>query len=653
MAKKANAIVELEGGQQITRFTQLRLEQHLFGHHEFHLQLPVEAIEGEGNYLLNQSKQLIGKTIKLVLESDQILDTQGPPFLGIITSIGLVRSFGSSNDLLIKGRSTTALLDNGRNIRSFSEKNLEEIVNSVISEYPGNMLSAMIKPAHTTVIPYLVQHKESDFQFLMRLANYYNEWMFYNGNEIVFGSPEWAEPIPLLLGRDLYDFQLKMTLHPINYATQFYNYEKSEVYQRISSDSRVSDYDPVYGELAYNESGRIFNVSPSQTFNPLVKDQKELDTQVERHMNSQSSEMVYLTGNGDHIGLGIGGIVSITGAKAEDPQKGLENFGEYIITALNQYIGGNGDYYNSFQAIPRAAAVPPPNPLVQSSQALPEPAIVKENIDPLKLGRVRVQFYWQKGNEMTPWIRLVNTHGGKSGGFFVIPEKGDEVMVGHEHLHPDRPFVYGSIYNKNAKPADHWNESDNNIKAIKTKSGNEIILCDKGGEEEIKILNKGGTNAMILTMAEGGAISITTNNQMTLTGKNITINAEENLMMQAKNIIMSTEENVTVSATKQIITHSDEETLLVAKKDAVLTSEEGTLSLIAKQNVALVSSDAALVAQSKTDLALASETASIAIQGKINVDVTADMQVNVNGKVMANVGSDGPVIVSGSIVQLN
>lgn len=36
-----------------------------------------------------------------------------------------------------------------------------------------------------------------------------------------------------------------------------------------------------------------------------------------------------------------------------------------------------------------------------------QPAIVKDNNDPQGMGRVQVQFFWQKGDELSPWIRMI------------------------------------------------------------------------------------------------------------------------------------------------------------------------------------------------------------------------------------------------------
>ncbi len=652
MSKKAIAFIKIDGAQEITRYTQIRIEQHLFKHHEFSIQVPIESIEGEGHYTFNKSKALIGKVIHLSLKSDLIADVSSSPFTGIITDIGFVRSFGSSNELLIRGKSTTILLDNGNNYQSFSESSLSDIVNGIMEGYPKNLVNCTVDPNFTDNISYVVQYQESDFHFLQRIANHYGEWIYYNGSELIFGKAEMSDAIPLLLGRDLYDFKLSLALKPINYQTNYYDYLNSKVYHKASADAEVNNFDPAYGELSYHGSFELFKSSPAHPTKALTADQNELDKRLQTEVDQMSSHMVYVKGNSDHIGLGIGRTISVAGAKAEDASQGVENFGEFVLTQITHFIGGDGDYYNSFEAIPKEVGLPPSNSTIKLPFAEPEPAIVKENIDPDKLGRVRVQFYWQKDNEMTPWIRLVSTHAGAAGGFYVVPEKGDEVMVTYQHHHPDRPFVLGGVYNKESKPADNWSEPENNIKAIKTKSGNEIILNDKGGTEEIKILNKGGTNSIILTMSDGGSITISTPNQMTLSGKNINVNAEETFTLNAKNMIVNTEESVTISAGKQILTSSEAETIIAAKADAVVSSG-ANFAASAKSNAILAAETGEAAVSGKTGVAVVSEAGPVSVGALTNVDISADGMVGISGTAMTNVGSDGPVVVNGAIIQLN
>ncbi|WP_282057310.1 phage baseplate assembly protein V, partial [Maribacter luteus] len=67
---------------------------------------------------------------------------------------------------------------------------------------------------------------------------------------------------------------------------------------------------------------------------------------------------------------------------------------------------------------------------------------VLDNADPNGLGRIKVQFPWQKPmGTSTPWIKMATPYSGSGKGFYFIPEKDEEVLVGFEGDNPEKPFV--------------------------------------------------------------------------------------------------------------------------------------------------------------------------------------------------------------------
>ena len=116
--------------------------------------------------------------------------------------------------------------------------------------------------------------------------------------------------------------------------------------------------------------------------------------------------------------------------------------------------------------------------------AFPEPAVVVDNADPKKQGRVKVRYFWQDPDDTTAttgWMLVQTPDAGssdavkKSRGFTFIPEKGDHVMIGFRQGAPSRPFVMGSIYHQ-----DNTNgmAEKNTVKSIVTRSGHTIELND-------------------------------------------------------------------------------------------------------------------------------------------------------------------------------
>lgn len=82
------------------------------------------------------------------------------------------------------------------------------------------------------------------------------------------------------------------------------------------------------------------------------------------------------------------------------------------------------------------------------------PAVVSDARDPAKLGRLKLSFPWLAKDYTSNWARVAQAGAGKSRGGMVLPEVGDEVLVGFEHGDFDAPYVLGGLHNgKDSPPA--------------------------------------------------------------------------------------------------------------------------------------------------------------------------------------------------------
>lgn len=73
-------------------------------------------------------------------------------------------------------------------------------------------------------------------------------------------------------------------------------------------------------------------------------------------------------------------------------------------------------------------------------------AIVTNNRDPEKLGRLKVRFPWLSDVNESAWARLCTPLAGKGRGFYYLPEIDDEVLVAFEFGDINRPIILGSLW---------------------------------------------------------------------------------------------------------------------------------------------------------------------------------------------------------------
>ncbi|MDX6184095.1 phage baseplate assembly protein V, partial [Flavobacterium sp. Fl-77] len=127
---------------------------------------------------------------------------------------------------------------------------------------------------------------------------------------------------------------------------------------------------------------------------------------------------------------------------------------------------------------------------------------------------------------VSEWIRMIQPHSGAGKGFYFIPEIGEEVLVGFEGNNVQNPYVMGTQYNGQDKSG--YADSQNNIKAIHTRSGHIIKFTE---EESIIITDKSGNEIQFDTV--GGNINITAPKVLTMNATNIIMNASENITTTA------------------------------------------------------------------------------------------------------------------------
>ena len=121
-----------------------------------------------------------------------------------------------------------------------------------------------------------------------------------------------------------------------------------------------------------------------------------------------------------------------------------------------------------------------------------EVSIVTNVQDPDKIGRVKVCFPRLPGKPESDWVRVVQPAAGAGRGFYWLPEVNDEVLVAFERGQANKPYVIGALWNGKDAPMKDAYTDENTTRMIQTKSGHQILLSDKDGEEKIVIADKSG-----------------------------------------------------------------------------------------------------------------------------------------------------------------
>ena len=523
----SNISVSIDG-KRLFSFKSLKLHQSINDHHRFELLLDLETGGNRYVHNLKDSAKWLGKKVAIRMKKSGV-----PAFLGVVTNVSLHRKNSDFGHILVSGYSTTYLLENGRNFHSWSDCTLDDIVKELCTDAGVRM---QVHSEYTETIDYICQYNESDFAFIKRLALQYNEWLYYNGTELIFGKPKLPEPVGLEFGTSLtsLDIGVQTLARPAKVFSYLAMHDQSLA--EPTPDNASSGQD-ILGRNAFQASLDIFKKPANQYALPRINYSTEMRNYVRKKQEAEAAESHYVIGTSEHTDLTVGSIVKLTSSFLERVGSVTsESLGKFIIIDITHTASEEGYYSNEFRAIP-AVTHYLPLPDVDMPIAEPQMAKVIKNEDKLGHGRVKVQMNWQTGNMSTDWIRVMTPDGGSSDevrtnrGFVFIPEVGDHVLVGFRHGDPNRPYVMGSLFNGTTGAGGF---AENHLKSIRTRSGHAIELNDSLSSLGITIKDRKGNYIHINSYED----SIVVNAE-----KDITFNAGETFTVNAKNMALNIEEN--------------------------------------------------------------------------------------------------------------
>ncbi|MDT3721184.1 type VI secretion system tip protein VgrG [Pseudomonas oryzihabitans] len=157
-------------------------------------------------------------------------------------------------------------------------------------------------------------------------------------------------------------------------------------------------------------------------------------------------------------------------------------------------------YRNTFTAIPWSAPfrlpLRHPKPRLFGAQSAVVTGPAGEEIHCDALGRVKVQFHWDRAGQADErtscWLRVASGWAGNGYGALAMPRVGMEVLVGFLEGDPDQPLVTGCLYHAEHRPPLDLpkDQTRSSFKTLSSPGGggyNEVRIEDRQGQEEIHV----------------------------------------------------------------------------------------------------------------------------------------------------------------------
>ncbi len=436
-------------------------------------------------------EELLGKAVEI-----KTLDEQGVEhlhFSGFVYEVHLDYEVWGSYTATLIAVSFSYKLDITARKQYYAEQTLSSIAGTVAGR---DGIPVSVSASGSKALNY-VQYGETDWSFLHRIVDDYGAWLRPSEKGVeVFDSFQTGSTIEWREEGGLVSFRLRGRLAPPSFSGSHYDHHAMQ-----SNNFDQASKPPRFYPAAERLTSAVQGASQQQLppgFEPqraramtLENYNDQLQAESERAMGGAITG----TGQSRNQTLLAGNTVSINGT--------LDAQGTYGLVRV-QHQWTPKTYINQFTCTPWKNYRNPQPPAARTWNGVVSARVVDHN-DPKKMGRIKVQFFWQQDGS-THWARATSPHAGPDRGFMFMPEVGDEVAVAFEDGDPERPVILGSLWNgvQMAPRYDFRGEdiAPNDVKRLVTKSGNRLHLSDKPGQEAIFLATPNHTSLSMTELSD-------------------------------------------------------------------------------------------------------------------------------------------------------
>ncbi|MFI7296793.1 VgrG-related protein [Streptomyces sp. NPDC050121] len=232
-------------------------------------------------------------------------------------------------------------------------------------------------------------------------------------------------------------------------------------------------------------------------------------------------------------------------------------------------------------------------------------ALVTDVQDPLKQGRVKLQFPWLDDAYISDWTRVVQW-GGKDGGSIFPLDVGDEVLVAFDRGALDHPYVIGGLYNGKDKPTPvkdvplHDGARRRAARhTLSDRDGNRVDLLSQktGGRKQGVRVTSGDDRLVInldrtkteITVDSKGTVSITGSRSVSIeAGTDLTLSARRRLTIKSGGLLdIRGTGMVNVKSLTSVVNVDAMGALSLKAGGAATVSAGGTIQVNATANVGI------------------------------------------------------------------
>ncbi len=455
-------------------------------------------------------------------------DDETPIFEGVVISHGVDIGNGNNGLLRIECRDYAFAMTQGRRSRVFVDSSDSDAMTAVLGGY-----SSLTATVASTATKYgeLVQYYSTDWDFLRSLADRNGMVAIVEGENITIKKPDTgSEPVlTLTYGPDIMSFQAD-----------------------VSAEGQVANIGASAWDSAQQKSVKgksqkpSLNVQGSDDAATLgaVGGMKEWSLQT---VAAADADALSAWADARRLRAGMarirgkvtfsGSAKAVAGAMVELDGFGKHFNGEAYAGTVEHTIRDGGWETVVHMGLPAEmtssrhnTTAPAASGLLPAVGGLHIGKMVKPDGDPAKNGRVQVEIPTLNGENNVVWARLASPWASKDYGSFMVPDAGDEVIVGFFNDDPCYPAVLGSLYSGSRK-APYELAAKNDIHALVTREKIRMVFDDK--DKSFTIETPGGNRLVISDKDKGIALTDQNGNKLTMNNSGITLESSKALNIKS------------------------------------------------------------------------------------------------------------------------
>ncbi|MGD9932226.1 MAG: VgrG-related protein [Dehalococcoidia bacterium] len=463
----------------------------------------------------------VGKTVVVSLETDRVgesANSSGQLIKGSITALEPVFDVQDATRWRVRGYDDSHRLHRQQKVRTFVNASDSDIVRQIASD---NGLSPRITSTNI-VHDAVYQFNQTDFDFIRERALRVGFICAFVDSKLYFGpaSGVGGDGPSLRYGDALHFFSPRLSTSGQAKEVSVRGWDR-KAKQAIVGVASSPAFNFRAGESATGGATAVrahFGGESLHFYNVPVDTQGEAEKIAASMLDNRES--LYLQGEGTCDGdprIRAGHSLTLDGL-------GTKFNGKYFVTRAAHRLNRRGYETDISLAGLRGDSLAD---LIGSGSGAPSerahrsygvlPAVVTNNGDPEKLGRVKVKYPSVSDEQESGWVPVAVPRSGKQMGFWLIPNVDDEVLVAFEQGEFNRPYVIGSLWNgKDAPPSDGTNaQNAHDVHELLTLKGSKFLIDDSSGNEVILLTTSDGFSLRLdkskkqVELTEPGGMKVT------------------------------------------------------------------------------------------------------------------------------------------------